>query len=141
MGFTWDKKPCRLQGINQTTAMPASTRSLSKEIRQGHAMAAMCLLPSNSFELPVHPEMKQLIEEFSYLFQEPKQLPLARAIDHHINLKDGIDPANVRPYRYAHFQKAKIERQVQDMLQLGLMRSSNSPFSSPALLVKKNDGT
>lgn len=47
----------------------------------------------------------------------------------------------MRPYRYAYFQKAEIEKQVHDMLKLGLIRTSTSPFLSPVLLVKKKDGT
>ena len=84
--------------------------------------------------------MQILLKDFEDIFQEPKQLPPAREIDHHIILK-GADPVNVRPYRYTYFQKAKIETQVHDMLKLGLTRSSTGPFSSPVLLVKKKDGT
>ncbi|KAL5779345.1 hypothetical protein ACOSQ2_010082 [Xanthoceras sorbifolium] len=72
---------------------------------------------------------------------EPKQLPPTREIDHRINLKEGIRPIKVRPYRYAYFQKSKIEKQVHNMLKLGLIRPSTSPLSSPVLLVKKKDGT
>lgn len=48
-----------------------------------------------------------------------------------------MEPANVRPYRYAYFQKAEIEKQAQDMLKLGPIRPSTSPLLSPVLLVKK----
>ena len=47
----------------------------------------------------------------------------------------------MRPYRYAHFQKTEIEKQVNKMLTMCVIRSSTCPFSSPILLVKKKDGT
>lgn len=46
---------------------------------------------------------------------------------------------NVRPYPYLHFQKTKIEKQVEDTLRVGLIKLSHSSFSSPMLLVKKKD--
>ena len=45
----------------------------------------------------------------------------------------------MRPYRYAHVLKDEIERQVNDMLNNGLIQPSASPFSSSVLLVKKKD--
>lgn len=80
------------------------------------------------------------MESLDNIFQEPKQLPPTREVDHHILLKEGTEPINVRPYRYAYFQKVEIEKQVHDMLKLGLIRLSTSLFSSPVLLVKKKDG-
>ena len=77
------------------------------------------------------------MEEFEDLFQEPTQLSLTREVDHHIILQEGTTPINVRPYRYVYFQKAEIEKQVHDMLKLGLIKCSTGPFSSPVLLVKK----
>lgn len=44
------------------------------------------------------------------------------------------------PYRYPFYQKAEIERMVQELLKSRLIRSSTSPFSSHVLLVKKADG-
>jgi len=73
------------------------------------------------------------------VFQEPSRLPPAHEVDHCITLKEGTEPINVHPYRYAHFQKTKIEKQVQEMLDSGLIRPSTSPFLSPMLLVMKKD--
>ncbi|KAL6342714.1 hypothetical protein AAG906_013120 [Vitis piasezkii] len=85
-------------------------------------------------------DMRAFLEEYSMSFCI-YQLTTRREIDHKIPLKDGTEAINVRPYRYAYFQKTEIENQVQDMLNAGLIRPSTSPFSSPVLLVKKKDGT
>ncbi|WVZ63767.1 LOW QUALITY PROTEIN: hypothetical protein U9M48_013374 [Paspalum notatum var. saurae] len=56
-------------------------------------------------------------------------------------LEPGTTAVAVRPYRYAHIQKDELERQCDEMLRAGVIRPSTSAFSSPALLIKKRDGT
>jgi hypothetical protein len=53
----------------------------------------------------------------------------------------GNGPTNVRPYRYPYYQKNEIEKIFSGLLQSGVVRPSNSPYSSPVLLVKKHDGS
>jgi hypothetical protein len=48
---------------------------------------------------------------------------------------------NSRPYRYSPFHKDEIERQVNALLEVGLITPSVSLFASPFLLVKKKDGS
>ena len=134
--------PTSLEGIDNQPIQPTKFKTISKEIMQGNSIFTICLHAAME-EVPqgIQPKMQQLLQEFEDIYQEPKQLPPEREIDHHINLKEGTEPINVWSYRYAYFQKAEIEKQVHDMLKLGLIRSSTSPFSSPVLLVKKKDGT
>jgi hypothetical protein len=40
-------------------------------------------------------------------------------------------------YRYAHLQKAELEKQCARMLEQGMIRPSSSAFSAPIILVKK----
>jgi hypothetical protein len=70
-----------------------------------------------------------------------KQLRPPRQYDHHIPLIPRSMPVNARPYRYSHFHKNEIEKQVVSLLEYGLIVPSVSPFASHVLLVKKKDGT
>ena len=87
------------------------------------------------------PHIQTILDRYHPLFQTPNTLPPQRETDHRIHLLPQATPVNVRPYRYPHFQKQEIEKQVEIMLQKGLIQPSNSPFSSPVLPVKKQDGS
>lgn len=59
--------------------------------------------PTNADPLPQ--EIQILLKEFQHLLEEPENIPPSRIFDHKIPLKAETAPVNVRPYRYAHFQK------------------------------------
>lgn len=85
-------------------------------------------------------ELRDILQEFATLFSEPQGLPPRRACDHAIQLLAGAQPFRLRPYRYTPDQIDKIEKQVKEMLEKGIIQYSSSPFASPELLVKKKDG-
>lgn len=87
------------------------------------------------------PSIQHLLLRYNHLFQSPSRLPPPRQVVHRITLAPSTALINVRPYRYPHFQKNEIEKQVSELLSAGLIRPSLSPYSSPVLLVKKKDGT
>lgn len=86
-------------------------------------------------------QLQQVLQEFEQVFAIPEGLPPSREVDHRISIKAGTDPVNVRPYRYPHLQKNEIEKLVTEMLASGIIRPSNSPYSSLMILVKKKDGS
>ena len=61
------------------------------------------------------------------------------SFNHKIPLLPDFAPIKVKPHRYPHGQKTKIENMVSQMLLEGLTESNTSPFSSPVLLVKKKE--
>nr|GEZ08286.1 hypothetical protein [Tanacetum cinerariifolium] len=71
----------------------------------------------------------------------PTLLPPMREYDHKIVLKKGIGPIFSRPCRHPPAQKDAIEIMVKELLESGVIRPSQSPFSSPVVMVKKKDGT
>ena len=64
-----------------------------------------------------------------------------RGHEHQINLKEGTQAICQRPYRYPYYQKNEIEKIVKDLLEVGFIQNSQSPFASPVLLVRKSDGS
>lgn len=48
-------------------------------------------------------------------------LPPKRTVEHVIELQAGTRPVSVRPYRYPHLHKNEIERQVNELLQQGVI--------------------
>lgn len=58
----------------------------------------------------------------------------------HIRLTSDT-PVCYRPYKMSHDEKLRVRSIVQDLLSKGIIRESESPYSSPVLLVKKKDGS
>jgi hypothetical protein len=86
---------------------------------------------------PIPLAVQHLLDEYASVFEAPVGLPPRRQYDHHIPLIAGARPVSIRPYRVAPHLKTEIERQIAELLKLGVIVHSNSPFGSPVLLVKK----
>lgn len=86
-------------------------------------------------------DIKHLLTLYADVFNDPQQLPPHRSYDHAIPLIPDAVPVNSRTYHYSPQHKTKIEKQVKQLLEQGLITHSHSPFASLVLLVKKKDGT
>lgn len=126
-----------------------SPSSLSTLIRQGLIASFHTLTMQTSTQMnqqstiPKHNDLNitTLIRTFKTLFLEPHTLPPNHSHDHHIPLLDEKETITVIAYRYPHFQKQIMTGLIEEMLRDGIIRPSQSPFSSPVLLVIKKDGS
>ena len=76
-------------------------------------------------------DLNEILEKHAELFMEPKSLPPQRDHDHKMILKESYEAVNIKPYKYASQQKDAIESMIAEMLEAGIIRHSESPFSSP----------
>lgn len=142
--FNYNQQLIRLMGVAQQTnhCFEISGEQLLGMAKMG-AIMYMVQLNENRHGEPtnIQPVVQELIQEFQSVFAEPKGLPPKRRCDHKIPLVEGAQPVNLRPYRYNPELKDEIERQIAEMLDSGVIQHSQSAWSSPALLVRKKDGT
>ena len=138
MSLSWAGQHQIIHGLQGSSISQAQTEEIIQDIKLGQTYFAISIPHRDDtvFEIPA--KLQPLMEKFDSI---PDQLPPSCDIEHHITLREGADPVKVRPYRYAHYQKEEIERQVHAMINTGIIQPSSSPFSSMVLLVKKKDGS
>ena len=82
------------------------------------------------------PEIQELIQKHHKVFQELlMELPPNMKIEHTIEVEPGAKPVNIKPYRYPHHHKAKIERLTQDLLKCGVISKRKIPYDALLVLV------
>jgi hypothetical protein len=87
-------------------------------------------------------EIQELLGEFVDIIVDelPHSLPPMRSVSHHIDLILGASLPNKATYRLAPQENEEVKRQVQDLLDKGLVRESLSPCVVPIVLSPKKDG-
>lgn len=67
--------------------------------------------------------------------------PVSRNINHRIELMKDATTPNRGLYRMSEKELAELKKQLEELLELGYIRPSVSPFGSPVLFVPKKDGS
>lgn len=103
----------------------SENRPLSEQIRTDHLnkeeMKALC----------------KVISQYKHIFyQEDSDLSFTNAIKHQIRTTDDV-PIHVRSYRYPYIHKEEVKKQINEMLNKGIIKPSNSPYSAPVWVVPK----
>ena len=143
MQFQHFGKSVTLFGMHPTDlTLQKSDHFFKRPFRKGICLQIVSLVSgTTSPQQQCDPLIEKLLNEFASVFDTPSGLPPCRGHERQILLKERTDPICQRPYRYPHFQKTKIEKIVIDLLAAGSIRPSQSPSSSPVLLVRKADGS
>lgn len=83
-------------------------------------------------------KLRELIIEYLDIFKAPTQkLTATSKVKHRILTTDDGPPLAKRPYRLPYHRKKIMEKEIQSLLDDGIIKESESPWSSPALLVAK----
>jgi hypothetical protein len=87
-------------------------------------------------------EIQQLLGEFADIIMDelPRSLPLVQSVSHHIDLIPGASLPNKAAYRLMPQENEEVKRQVQGLLDKGLVRESLSPCVVPTVPSPKRDG-
>jgi hypothetical protein len=67
--------------------------------------------------------------------------PPDRGFEHVIELEEGLKPVITTPYRHPKRFKGEIDKAIKELIDMGHIGPSSSPFASSVELVKKKDGT
>ena len=87
-------------------------------------------------------EIQELLGEFADIIVDelPRSLPPMRSVSHHIDLIPGASLPNKVAYKLTPQENEEVKRQVQDLLDKGLVRESISPCVVSIVLSPKKDG-
>ncbi|KAD6453055.1 hypothetical protein E3N88_07760 [Mikania micrantha] len=101
-------------------------------------LASVKVDSENKLSVSDHP----VVCEFPDVFPEKLPgVPPDREVEFTIDLVPGAEPISKAPYRMAPTELKELKEQLEELLDLGFIRPSVSPWGAPVLFVKKKDGT
>ena len=86
---------------------------------------------------PIDPIAK-IVQKYKQVFGEHDELREARVKP--MQIETSGPPIHQRPYRTPLAKREAIDKEIDKMLKMGIIRESSSPWASPVLLVPKKDG-
>jgi hypothetical protein len=83
-------------------------------------------------------DIQRILQKHKRVFESiPPGKPPDRGFEHIIELEEGAKPIITTPYRHPKKHKDRIESAIKELLAMGHIRPSSSPFASSVVLVKK----
>ncbi|XP_015084310.1 uncharacterized protein LOC107027747 [Solanum pennellii] len=124
--------------------MLLSAMSIDKGLKKGEDTILAALVeikPDVKIEVPDC--VGELLKQYADVMppELPKKLPPRRDIDHKIELLPGTVAPAQAPYRMAPKELVELRKQLNELLDAGLIQPSKAPYGAPVLFQKKQDGT
>ncbi|MCH92590.1 gypsy/Ty-3 retroelement polyprotein, partial [Trifolium medium] len=131
MEFTTDNRKFVLRGAKTQNLKLINNKSFAQAVQKGAELSFLSVtnrddpfiiptchaLQASDSSVALPKAFEQLLVQYGDIFEEPTALPPSRpGFDHKIPLKEGVQPFNLRPYRFSLVQKDVIDKLVQDML-------------------------
>jgi hypothetical protein len=135
-----------LRGMTGNTPRVVTTKRMEAIFRKEDIVyAAECRISvwvHKKGDTHYSPAIQRIIDMHSKVFEPiPPGAPPDRGFEHIIELEEGAKPVITTPYRHPKKYKDEIEKAIKELLDMGHIRPSSSPFASSVVLVKKKDGT
>jgi hypothetical protein len=135
-----------LRGMSTGAPRAVSTKRMEWIFRHGDvAYAAECLITTrkdSEGREHYHPQIRKILSQYEPVFGSiPPWRPPDRGFEHIIELEAGATLVIVVPYKHPKRFKDKIEKAIKELLAMGHIRPSTSPFASLVVPVLKKDGT
>jgi hypothetical protein len=133
-------RPIKIQGVQRNVSLCfISTMKVKRCLRQGCRLYVVEAVNERKgpslYQYPV-------LSEFQDVFpNELPGLPPKRELDFTIEIKPGAEPIYKTLYRMTAPKLCELQMQLKELLDLGLIRPSVSPWGAPVIFVKKKDGS
>jgi hypothetical protein len=143
MSFTKENgKKVVLRGMTGNTPRVVTTKRMEAIfMREYISYAIECRISvrlDKKGENHYSPEIQRIIDRHNKVF-EP--IPPDMGFEHIIELEEGTKPVITTPYKHPNKYTNDIEKAIKELLDMGHIRPSSSPFTSSVVLVKKKDET
>ncbi|XP_021770479.1 uncharacterized protein LOC110734626 [Chenopodium quinoa] len=140
------KEPIDLDDVKDLDSPPtaaAKKREAEKLVEKEDEVFLLLSKEEHEGFVQQNPSLAELVKAYEDVF--PNELPLGlppiRGIEHQIDLIPGAPLPNKPPYRCNPMETKELQKQIEELIQMGYVRESMSPCAVPTLLVPKKDGT
>ncbi|XP_010527705.1 PREDICTED: uncharacterized protein LOC104805008 [Tarenaya hassleriana] len=136
--FTRTQEDSSLEGGAPSTDPIVSALKAEKMIRKGSEafLVVITVIRNRRGDWRTH----LLLENFSDVFWDDLPgIPPSGEVDFSIDVLPDTEPITKAPYRMAPKEMAELKKQLNELVENGFIRPSDSPWGAPVLFVKKKD--